>query len=384
MIAGLPQILALCPTPMTIIDFEQEKSYEERRDFIPLDSVDSLVLERDPSFEDYLFFHNLLDKFCWIAKLHYGGRDTVKRKRHRLDTLFQGMLRSSAFSLEKAAKTLSNDATEEQLRYHLTKGWFNELVRSHPLHPDYLQIGTNVGQWNTPGSGGFASWNIIQSYYAFFEYLAMICVGIDPTLKANGHKAVSQFFNNHGIGKANDRIILYPFNLLDTTISFPDHPKHCEYHYATYPREVGRSIFELELELTKAFALLSKQNKGTRTSFVDVFYELRLWANYTGVQSIITLSDGGYQKFLSRNLATIVFLMGGMAELAYISRFGVASYLGALERFTLDYIDKHESFAKNKYLIPSYVRLRLLKHVGIVQSNLDFLIPQPADPVIFL
>lgn len=369
---------------MSTLDSTKKKSFEERRDFIPLDSVDSLVLDRDPSFENYLFFHNLLDKFCWIAKLHYGDRDTVKRKKHRLDTLFQGMLRSGAFSLEKAAKSVSKDATEVQLRYHLTKGWLNELVRSHPLHPDYLLIGTSVGQWSTPGAGGFASWNIIQSYYAFFEYLATICVGIDPTLKANGHKVVSKFFNNHGIGKAGGRIIFYPFTLLDTTTEFPEHPKHCGFHYATYPREVGRSIGELEHEMTRAFALISKQNKGTRTSFVDVFYELRLWANYTGVQSIITLSDGGYQKFLSRNLATIVFLMGGIAELAYISRFGVGSYLGALKRFSLDYIDKHESFARNKFLIPTYVRLRILKHFGIVRTDLDFLIPQPVDPVIFL
>lgn len=369
---------------MIPLDFTEEKSYEERRDFIPFDSIDSLVLERDPSFEDYLFFHNLLDKLCWVAKLHYGDRETVKRKRHRLDTLFQGMLRSNAFSVEKAAKCLSQHATEEQLQYHLTKGWLNELVRSHPLHPDYLSIGTSVGQWSTPGSGGFASWNIIQSYYAFFEYLATICVGIDPNLKANGHKVVSRFFNNHGIGKAENRVIFYPFTLLDNTTRFPEHPKHCEFHYATYPREIGRSIGELEYEMTRAFTLISKQNKGSRTSFVDIFYELRLWANYTGVQSIITLSDGGYQKFLSRNLATVVFLMGGMAELAYISRFGAGSYLGALKRFSLDYVDKYESFARNKFLIPSYIRLRILKHLGIVQTNVDFLIPQPIDPVVFL
>jgi hypothetical protein len=363
--------------------FPEDKAHEQRRDFIPLESVDSLVLERDPSFEDYLFFHNVLDKFCWTAKLHYGDREAVKRKRHRLDTLFQGMLRAEAFSLDKAAKSLAKTATEDALRYHLTKGWLNELVRSHPLHPDYLVVGTSVGRWSSPGSGGFASWNIIQSYYAFFEYLATICVGIDPALKAHGHKVVSKFFNNHGLGKAVGRTVFYPFTLLDATTVFPNHPAHCGFHYATYPREIERSVADLEYEMTKAFALISKKNRGARASFVDFFYEFRLWANYTGVQSIITLSDGGYQKFLSQNLA-IVFLMGGMAELAYIARFGAASYLGALKRFSIDYIDKHESFARNKFLIPTYVRLRILRHFGIVQANLDFLIPSPVDPVVFM
>ena len=33
-----------------------ERTYNSKDDFITLDSVDSLVLDRDPSFIDYLFF----------------------------------------------------------------------------------------------------------------------------------------------------------------------------------------------------------------------------------------------------------------------------------------------------------------------------------------
>jgi hypothetical protein len=358
--------------------------YRSRRDFIPLDSVDALVLERDPTFEKYLFFHNLLDKFCWCAKLHYSDRETVKKKRYRLDVLFQDILTNEAISLEKAGRCIDSNTTEEQLEYHITKGWLNELVRSHPLHPDYLAIGTNLGQWSTPGSGGFASWNIIQSYYAFYEYLATICVAVDSTAKADGHKVVAKSFNNHVIGKALGRLVFYPFNLTSSTSSFPSHPKHCEFHYATYPREVGRNINELEHELVQAYKLLSAENRGTRTSVFDLFYELRLWSNYTGVQSIITLSDGGYQKFLSRNLSTLAFLAGGMAEIAYIARFGSNKYLGMLKRFSVSYIDKHESFARNKFLIPPYIRLRILKHLSLFESRIDFIIPQPVDPVVLI
>jgi hypothetical protein len=363
---------------------DEEPQYKSRRDFIPFDSVDSFVLERDPTFEKYLFFHNLLDKFCWCAKLHYSDRETVKKKRYRLDVLFQNILTNEAVSLEKARRCIDSNATEQQLEYHITKGWLNELVRSHPLHPDYLAIGTNLGQWSTPGSGGFASWNIIQSYYAFYEYLAAICVAVDPATKADGHKVVAKSFNNHVIGKASGRIIFYPLNLTSFTSNFPNHPKHCEFHYATYPREVGRNINELEHELVEAYKLLSAESRGTRTSVFDLFYELRLWSNYTGVQSIITLSDGGYQKFLSRNLSTLAFLAGGMAEIAYIARFGSGNYLDMLKRFSISYIDKHESFARNKFLIPPYIRLRVLKHLGLFKSRIDFIIPQPIDPVVLI
>lgn len=360
------------------------KQYKTRRDFIPLDSVDSLVLERDPTFEKYLFFHNLLDKFCWCAKLHYSDRDIVKRKRYRLDTLFQNVLRTVAPSLGKATSCIHSNADAERIEYHITKGWLNELVRSHPLHPDYLFIGTNLGQWSTPGAGGFASWNIIQSYYSFYEYIAAICAALDPTAKADGHKVVARYFNNHGIGKGVGRLVFYPFTLTSSTKSFPTHPHHCNFHYATYPREVGRSITELEQELVQAYKMLSVESHGTKTSIFDLFYALRLWSNYTGVQSVIALSDGGYQKFLSRNLATLVFLAGGMAELTYLAAFGEAKYLGMLKRFSTGYIEKHESFARNKFLIPPYIRLRVLKHVRLLRNRIDFIIPHPIDPVVLL
>jgi hypothetical protein len=366
-------------------DFENNPpQYTTQRDFIPQDSVDSLVLERDPSFEQYLFFHNLLDKFCWCAKLHYSDRETVKRKRYRLDVLFQNILAMENVSLKKAQHCIDMNSTEEQLEYHLTKGWLNELVRSHPLHPDYLTIGTNLGDWSTPGSGGFVSWNIIQSYYAFYEFFACLCVAVDSSVVADGHKVIARSLNNHILGKASNRLIFYPFNLTSSTLDFPDHPKHCGFWYATYPRQVGRSVKELEYELVQAYKFLSSQKRNQKTSIFDLLYDLRLWSNYTGVQSVIALSDGGYQKFLSQNLATLVFLTAGMAELAYIARFGEVRYLALLKHFSKSYIDKHESFARNKFLIPSYIRLRILNHMGFIKNRINFIVPQPVDPVVLL
>ena len=66
-----------------------ERIYSSKRDFITHDSVDSLVLDKDPEFLDYLFFHNVLDKFCFVLKAHYSDRERVKRKRYRLDLLLQ-------------------------------------------------------------------------------------------------------------------------------------------------------------------------------------------------------------------------------------------------------------------------------------------------------
>lgn len=354
-------------------------SYTRKEDFIP-DSVDLVLLARDPSFVDYLFFHNVLDKFCWVAKLHYADRETVKRKRYRLDTLFQRCLLANKVRREKARKCLCSTPHENRLEFHITKGWHNELVRSDPLLPDYLEIGTQLTGWKGPGSGGMIAWNVIQSYYAAFEFYSCVAVATDAGLEIEGHKQLSSRFNNHVLGKACDRLVFYPFSLSSATprARFPPHPQHCQYHYASYPREMGRGVAEIEIEVQKALQFLGK---GQKSSLLDVLYAFRLWANYTGVQGLIKLADGGYQGFLMKNLGMIVFFIAGMAELAVLFSLGESTYLRMLKEFSTPFIDMNERFARNKYLIPPYIRLRAYKHLGIIHGDTRFIIPEPPDPV---
>ncbi len=41
---------------------DEDRKFEKKKDFITLDSVDSLVLEEAPDFLDYLYFHNVIGK----------------------------------------------------------------------------------------------------------------------------------------------------------------------------------------------------------------------------------------------------------------------------------------------------------------------------------
>ena len=358
-------------------------AFTERKNFITLHSVDSFLLDRDPEFVDYLFFHNVLDKFCWMLKLHYADRQTVKQKRYRIDTLFQRYIYLNQVNVSKARKCLAKEGCAQKIEFYLTKGWHNELVRSDPLHPDYLHIGTKLSSCAAPGSGGMVAWNIVQSYYAFYELWSCIAYAIKPHLQIEGHRIVSREFNNHILGKGRNRLLFYPFTLSSATPAgyIPEHPKHCQYSYATYPRDTGHDIEKLEHEVQKAFELIGRDKK---SSLIDTLYEFRKWANYTGVQSLLKLTDGAYQGFLMKNLATIVFFAGGMAELAALFSLGEAKYFDMLKRFSKDYIDKNERFARNKYLIPSYIRLRAYKHLGIVSEAIDFIIQEPVDPLQFI
>ena len=351
--------------------------------FITSNSLDGLVLEKAPDFVDYLFFHNVIDKLCWVIKLHYNDRGTVKKRRHRLDITFQRFLIDNKIAKTKAAKCLCRAPKEGELARHLMSGWHNELVRSAPLHPDSLLIGTSLDRWDGPGSGGLAAWNVVQSYYAFFEFVCCLGTAVNPSLDTRGHKRVSRYYSNHLVGAAGGRVLFYPFNLTSAPSRsvFPVHPDFCRFQYASYPRDPEKNIYALQQELPLAYRVLNQESV---SSVVDLMYELRLWANYTGVGSLLKLTDGGYLRFLMKNLATVVYFMGGMAELAAMFAVGEAKFLATLKRFSTDYIDQHEVFASNKYLIPPYIRLRSYKHLGLVNAPIDFIVPASSDAVRFV
>ena len=363
----------------------QQPSYTQKSDFITLDSVDSLVLQRTPDFLDYLFFHNLLDKFCFALKAHYSDRETVKKRRYRLDLVFQNYLLQNRITSSKNASHQPSPALESKVEFNLTKGWHDELVRGDPLLPDYLKVGVQLSGWRGPGTGGLAAWNVIQSYYAVFEYFTVLAVVfLSASLKIDGHKKLARNINGQVLGAAAKSILFYPFTLTGRTRAnqFPPHPRHTRFHYASYPREPGKSIDDIDFELVKAFQLLSTAN--SPTSLIDLLYEFRLWANYTGVPSILKLSDGGYLGFLMKNLATLVFFAGGIADLAAINALGEGRYVAMLNKFRREYIEKNERFARNRFLIPAFIRLRAYKHTSVITQNIDFIMPELEDPVQFV
>ncbi|MCR9096077.1 MAG: hypothetical protein NXI30_17775 [bacterium] len=359
-----------------------DPKFDCREDFITSDSVDSFVLEKSPDFLDYLFFHNVLDKFCFALKAHYSDRETVKKRRYRLDLVFQNYLLENQVKLSKRKGGKASREQVERIEFFLTKAWHNELVRGDPLLPDYLRIGVQLSGFSGPGSGGIAAWNIVQSYYAVFEFVGVLAAVHASDLKVDGHKKLARNFNSQLAGLSKT-VLFYPFTLNSKSdlTKLPQHPKHTTFHYASYPREAGTLVSDLDNQIVKAFQLLDRTR---RTSFLDFLYEFRLWANYTGVRSLLRLADGGYVGFLMKNLATIVFFAGGIAEISAIQQIGQAQYLRILRSFQEDYIDQNERFAANRYLIPAYIRLRSYKHLGLISNSISFVRADIEDPVQFV
>ena len=80
-----------------------------------------------------------------------------------------------------------------------------------------------------------------------------------------------------------------------------------------------------------------------------------------------------------KKIIILVYLAGGIAELTVMAILGKAKYLRILKRFSSDYIDKHERFERNKFLIPPYIRLRSYKHLGLIDGSINFIIPEKSS-----
>ena len=72
------------------------------------------------------------------------------------------------------------------MAFHLNKGWYNELVRSSLSTPGIANIGTNTDA--TYARGRSVAWNIIQSYYAIYEYVNSIVFTNTAHMRTEEHQ----------------------------------------------------------------------------------------------------------------------------------------------------------------------------------------------------
>ena len=153
-----------------------------------------------PEIIEYHPFHDFIDRYCWLIKLFYTDKEDIKKKKYRLDILFQNFLIKNKFSLEKLTETVAgNNGDNNKLIFHLQKGWYNELVRSVPLSENYLQIGTKAK--GSVADATSVSWNITQTYYSIYEYTNSLDYLFNKTIDTRQHRKSTNIFNNSVLNK---------------------------------------------------------------------------------------------------------------------------------------------------------------------------------------
>lgn len=356
----------------------------KREDFVFENSSDQYYLEK--GFVDYLFLHNSIDIFSWILKMYYAeDKEAVKKRKFRLEVIFQNYLIKNKVSLNKISGGLSVEVKKDDLESFLLRGWYNELISAYPATTYYLDIGVNLeanlGDKH-PGDQGDFTWKIVQHYYSILDFTRLVVMSVSPDVypKDAGYR-ISKVFNNNIKGKLKNKLFFYPFIFDSKTVSNIKHPKYCDFCYSNYPRET-LSLKETEEFLSQSYTCFKKSNGNEEIDVLDYLYELRKWANYLQIDPLLELNTrkSGYMKFMLKNLSTINFFFAGFAEIIYIAKFGEEAYLELLVNFSRNYIEKVDMFGKENFILPLYVRLRIYKHLGYLSGGIEKIFSK-TDPI---
>lgn len=358
---------------------EIKKDIKKGKQRFTFNGADDYYLEQDVLFEDYLFLHNIVDVFSYLLKTEYANSNkTVKNKDFRLEIIFQNYLKNNKFSQDKIKKTLSNKSEPKFLKEFLLRGWYNELVSLHPITVDYLNIGTslNTSKFKSgPGDQGDFTWKVTQTYYSVLDFLRVIFYAVDPNQypARSGYGVIKKFSTNIE-GKLDNKILFYPFNLFSNKNNKKHtSPDYCKYLYSSYPRDHSKNTKDLDVFLLDSFKFLGQEKKQKKVAILDILYYLREWANYFRIEPLLKLNanKSGYMKFLLKNISTINFFFAGFAELIFISSLGEEEYLNLIQKFSSEYIEKVDMFGKENFILPLYVRLRVYKHLNLINNGMD-------------
>lgn len=337
---------------------------------------DSTMFGYRPHLSDYLCYHGTIDVLCWLLRLRYSPRETIKKRNYRLHVMFDGFLAEQQFDLNRLSDLAGSHHSQSKFAFHLNKGWYNELVRSYPLDADFLNIGTKHDPSHSKGRS--LSWNVTQSYYSIYEYVNALVFTNTDDLKTEQHRKSTRHFNATLLGKFSGRLIPYPFNLTNPLLESYDGlrgktEKFWGFQYATYPRDGYRSIFELEKSLVK---LIEAEG-----NILDFLYDFRVWANYLGIETILALEDGYFLTYLYKNLGILSFFYGCFAEIMALSFLGEEVTVHLLEQIATKFILKQDNFRDHWYLVPMFIRFRLYRKHGLLKNDLPFLAPSNVDPL---
>lgn len=336
----------------------------------------SFMYDYHPELSDYLLFHDTIDLVCWLTKLRYSSRQMIKSRHYRLDVLFDSFLQEWQPDIGKLRRLRGKAYSEEKAVFHLNKGWYNELVRTYPLEVEALEIGTRTSP--SYSTGRPVAWNIVQSYYAIYEFVNSLVFSNTDNLRTEKHRKSTIHFCNYLLPKFSGVLIPYPFNITNPPLDDIEtlrrgHEAFWSYKYARCPRDLQKSIFDIEHDY---LTLMDDDH-----NLLNLLYRFRVWANYLGINTIIALQDGYYLSYLYKNLGMLCFFYACFAELMTLAVFGEDVLVQSLEHIATNHVLRQDQFKDNWYLIPMFIRFRMYCKHGLIHSHIPFLTPPSPDPI---
>jgi len=331
----------------------------------------------------YSEWHELLDEICWLIKICYSSRDDVKHKRFRSDLLFVNYLTVHEVDLSKVRQVFATNSSPSRRRVtdDLKRGWYNELSYAFPLRTSTLGLSfADITLNMQDSSAGFAfpSWRIASAYYSVYFYLRAITLQKQDGLRLQEHAATIRGFKSSLLQPLMRVIWKLPFDITYTPNararqrdSFIHDRVHTRYNYSNHPRPPHRSALQITAHVYQAYKRKAKsRTKPSSYMLFDYLHDFRIWANYLDIDNLLCLRGPGYKTFIDQNLSLLLFFVGGISEIGYLSVFGEARYIEQVQSL-YDLLAANMPELKSRFVnTPIYQRLVIYNGIGLVKGTI--------------
>ncbi len=327
-------------------------------------------------------WHKTLDYYSWLFKVCYTPLNDIKKKRFNIRYIFESYLVTNKVNLKKIKSHFySKEIITKNITDDLKRGWYNELAFIFPLKNSTLGVSFREITENLKISMerfSFPSWKITECYYSSYFYLRSIALYKNPTLRVEEHKSTLNTFKNNALDSLRNTIWKFPLDIeykpktkFFASKTLAGQLQHLNYNYSNHPRSPNLSPLEIVKDIYTNFQKRGKGlSKPTHYTLFDFLLEFRIWANYLDIDNLLNLYGGGFKGFLDQNLSLLLFFIGGITELIYISVFGEAQYLKELQDlYTL--FAKNNSEIKDNFIYSSiYQRMKIFKLKGYITEEI--------------
>lgn len=329
----------------------------------------------------FLDWHEVLDGMTWLLKVAHSDPADIKPRKFSAEVLFINyLIGQKPFSIASLGREFPADAIKRRraITDDLKRGWYNELAfhdppRSSSLGMSFRDIELN--KINSANRFAFPSWRITQAYYCTYFYLRAVCQQKTGFFRLAEHNATVCTFRS-SVQKPLERLIWkFPFSILyepgvriDRSKLFGNYP-HLRFGYSNHPRggTTPKKVFE---HILSNFRRAARRAKHPNSYGVfDFLRDFRVWANYQNIDDLLNLYGSGYKAFLDQNLSLLLFFIGGISELAYMSCFSAESYIQELQSFYNLFACNNDNLKGRFLSTPLMQRLAIFKALGIVSGD---------------
>ena len=330
----------------------------------------------------YSDWHQTLDYYSWLFKVCYTTPSSIKKKKFNIRFIFENYLTINKVDLLKIKRHFySRNINVKNITDDLKRGWYNELAFIYPLKNATLGLSFSAIDENSIISSmrfSFPSWKITECYYSSYFYLRSIALYKNPNFRVEEHISTLNTFKNNALKSMRNTLWKFPLDIeykpktkFFVSKTIVGQLKHLKYKFSNHPRTPNLSPSEITKAIYANFQKRGKRlSKPTHYTLFDYLLEFRIWANYLDIDNLLSLYGKGFKGFLDQNLSLLLFFIGGITELIYISVFGEDQYLKELQNLYTLFANKNSEIKDNFIYSSVYQRMKIFKLRGYITKEI--------------